>query len=224
MKLNSSIMNNKRNTSFKAQVVPTKNQFNYIFNGYPLLGKYIPQHCYGFLKYNKNEFTRYMLTVGCSVCSKLSIYDKVQKIGFFAHVDSASDLLRSLNKIKDGFLKRNMNPKNLFGVDVPGIYHPDDEKITKINRFFNELGLSIENIYQPRNSNNFDGEVLDLKDGQLYDLNTWSEDYRTYKNNLNQIIQTRLNNKSEDYSKAMQEFNTKYYNNVDVMSDYYTEI
>jgi len=215
----------KPQTSFKAQITPSAAQAKYFYRGYPLLGKFIPQHCFGFLEYDNTKFSRYMLTTGCSVCSKLSMYDKIKKIGFFAHVDSERSLLESLNDIKDEIVKRKINPENLVGIDKPGLSDPSKAKQESVKRFFQELGLKDENIYQPSvESDTFDGGILDLKDGQIYDLNSWICDYKDYRDQLKYNIEQKLADLAIEKQKALEQLNIHYNDTYSIFSQKYTQV
>lgn len=203
--------NTKKPIGFKGQIIPEASQAKYFLKGYPMLGKYIPQHSYGFQKYDGTEFTRYMLTGGCRICSKLMIYDSGQKIGFFSHVDIVDSLFRSIKDIKKRFKELNLNPKYLGGIDIPGIGDIYKGRIQKMKKFFLKLGLKESNFSQPTNlPRMFDGGVLDLKDGKIYDLNTF--DPPLFGNELADSIENNLKNEPVAYSAAALQFKRHYGN------------
>lgn len=198
--------------SFKARIIPTKAQANYFMADYPLLAKYIPQHCFSIQKYDGTEFTRYLLTTGCSVCSKLSLYDKSQKIGLYSHVDSYIELHKSFNKIKKILFENKLDPKKLVAQDIPGVCYDDELKSKAIKSFLKQLGLKEDNIVQvPFDRENcFDGGILDLKDGRTYDVNSWIYDYDDFKKTLKLNINSKLGNHKKAFAIAMEQFKMKY--------------
>lgn len=212
---------NKMQTSFKSRIIPTKAQADYFYKEYPLLGKFIPQHCFGFLKYDGTEFTRYMITTGCAPCSKLTLYDKVQQMAFMSHVDVSSMFLREANRIKAELFKRGMKPERLIGTDTPGLLSPLEDKLRTIKQFFEQIGLKPENIHQPQNGSlKFDGAAIDLVDGEIYDVSTMDYlDFNQHKNGLLERI-NKLKNQPELYAKAMKEFYLKNNNPSKGLIDY----
>lgn len=214
-----SVKNNYLNNSsptFKAKFIPTAEEAKFFWNDYPLLGKYIPQHCFGFQKYYGNERNRFMVVSGCSVCSKLFIYDKVQKTGLLSHVDSIEELMHSIRIIKKAMLRMDMKPENITGGDIKGCSYPLSssyykEKLTIVKKFFLKLGVEEKNIYQDTEKQpEFDGGILDLKDGKFYDLNTWIYSYNDFKDLLKVTIDKTLKNDPKTYDKALEQYKVRY--------------
>lgn len=168
----SSVSNSQQNLNFKALYKPSAKQAKVFFEHDPLLAKFVPQHCYGFQKYDGSEATRFMKTDGCATCSKLAIYDKSQKLGFYSHLDFGDTLLSSFEKIKEGFKKRKMQTENLFATHTKGLINSHSSKNDDAKKFLKMLGLKDEQIKinVDKDAQGFHGGVLDLKDGKNYDL------------------------------------------------------
>lgn len=156
-----------------AEDVPrTGSYFKYFESGYPLLGKYVPQGYYSVTKYTGKEIERYMTIAGCGSCSKLTMYDPVNKVGLSAHVDIESHLLNSKDIIKKSLLEKGAELKNLEVRHVAGMHEMPKRNKAAVRELMKELGLSEKQLIEEstRGGIHQEGSILDLKNGQTYEL------------------------------------------------------
>lgn len=149
-----------------------ENYFKYFESGYPLLGKHVPQGYYSVVKYTGKEIERYMTIAGCGSCSKLTMYDPVNKVGFSAHVDIESHLLNSKDIIKKSLLEKGAKLKNLEVRHVAGMHEMPKRNKAAVRELMKELGLSEKQLIEESTQGGIhqEGSILDLKNGQTYEL------------------------------------------------------
>lgn len=156
-----------------AEDVPrNEHYYKYFESGYPLLGKYVHQGQYTVVKYSGKEIERYITTQGCGPCSKLTMYDPVNKVGFLAHVDAGMYLLNTKEVIKKRLLEKGAELKNLEVRHFAGMHEMPEYNKHAVRKLMTEFGLSEKQLIEENTIGGIhkDGAILDLKNGQTYEL------------------------------------------------------
>lgn len=209
-----------------ADVPKNESYFKYFDSGYPLLGKYVHQGNYSIVKYT-GEIDRYIFTQGCGPCSKLTMYDPVNKVGFLAHVDVGEYLLNSMNEIKEGLIKKGAELKNLEVRHVAGkMEMPHENKIT-VREFLRKLGLKDKQLIEEDAIGGKSADaLLDIKDGQTYELDVPFSSYYS-KSFINKIVSRRnpkIKLSDKEILKMKKELTIMENCHVDYDKDYFTEM
>lgn len=148
--------------------------YKYFNSKYPLLAKYIPQSQYGVVKYTGKSTERYMATTGCYPCSKLTMYDTENKVGFLSHVGDGKKLFNTSKNIQKSLLEKGANFKNLVLRHISGERETPKWNIQAIHELMEKLKLKPEQLVEENVLGGIhkDGIVLDLDNGQTYEIDT----------------------------------------------------